>query len=81
MNRSYKIVCQLAPQIPAAFPATISGGFSFGHYDAAKKYVSENLPNYELIAGGVPYPQGRRFDAINHAAGLGASIFVSETIY
>lgn len=81
MNRAYNITCQLAPQITAAFPDTVSGSFSFGHYDAAKKYVAENLPGYELIPGGVPYPQGRRFDAINHEAGLGASVFVSETMY
>ena len=81
MNRAYKITCNLAPQIPAAFPATVSGSFSFSHYDAAKKYTADNLPGYELIPGGVPYPQGRRFDAINRAAGIGASVFVSETIY
>ncbi len=81
MNRSYKISCRLAPQIPNAFPCTVSGNFSFGSYDAAKKYAADNLPGYEVIPGGVPYPNGRRFEAINHASQLGADIYVTETVY
>jgi hypothetical protein len=81
MNRSYRVSCQLAPQIPHAFPATVSGSFSFGAYDAAKKYTKENLPGYVVIPGGVAYSDCRRFDAINHEAGIGASIWVKETMW
>ena len=81
MNRAYNVTCRLAPQISNAFPRTVSGGFSFGAYDAAKKYAAENLPGYEVIPGGVPFPQGRRFEAINHSAQLGADIYVTETVY
>ena len=81
MNRAYNVTCQVAPKIPNAFPAVVSGSFSFSFFDAAKKYVADNLPGYEAIPGGVAYPQGRRFDAINHEAGLGAIVFVQETLY
>ena len=81
MNRTYKITCHIAPNCTLGESQTISGSFSFSYYDAAKKYAADNLPGYDVILGGVPYPQGRRFDAINNEMRLGASIFVSETIY
>lgn len=81
MVRSYNIKCHTAPQILDVSPCTVSGGFSFGAYDAAKKYAVENLPGYEVIPGGIPFQQGRKFEAINHSAQLGADIFVTETEY
>lgn len=79
MYRQYKVHAQVSPTIDAPAPEVIRGNFSFGAFDAVKKYCADNLPGYQAIPGGVAYGDGfRRFDAVNHDAGLGASIWVKE---
>ena len=80
MNRYYKVSATVAPNLQSVDSHIIHGSFSFSTFDAAKRFVADYLPTYEVIPGGVPYPQGRRFDAIDHDQQIGASLFVSEVI-
>lgn len=52
----------------------ITGGFSFGAFDAAKKFAAESMPGYEVV----PSNRTDRFDAINHGAQHGVLIWVQE---
>ena len=80
IGRSYSVSAQVAPGIKQPYSDKISGSFSFGAFDAAVSYCKGSLPGYEVIPGGVAYSDCRRFDAIDHAAQLGASIWVREGI-
>lgn len=53
---------------------TIRGGFSFGAFDAAKKFAAAWMPGYEVV----PSNRTDRFDAINHGSQRGALIWVTE---
>lgn len=78
MDRKFNVKAGLAPQFPAVEPATIRGGFSFGHFDAAEVFAAKFLPNYQVIPGGEHYNAVRRFEAINHNLGFGAVLWVEE---
>ena len=77
--RVYECRPVVAPTLLTPPAGVVQGSFSFGAYDAAKKWVKEHLPTYEVIPGGQPlHPVGRKFNAIDHSAGLGADIYVLE---
>jgi len=73
MDRAYRIT---SPQ--AAAELIIVGGFSFGPFDAAKRYALTRLPTYSVLGGGTAFPGGHRFEAVDQAEQIGAFIYVRE---
>lgn len=85
MNRQFKVKAQVArfidgqEQKQPPNDVMITGSFSYGHYDAAENYAWLYLPGYVVLSGGVHYnPSIRKFEAINHDIGYGATIWVEE---
>lgn len=75
--RSYKVHAHVPTHLGTAPEQFINGSFSFGQFDAAKKYCKENLLGYDAIQGGQDFCNGlRRFQAVNNDLGYGADIWV-----
>lgn len=80
MTRIYQLSARVAPGLPVPPADTVRGGFSFGALDAAASYARVHLAGYSVIPGGVHLAPGlRRFEALDHAAGLACTLYVTET--
>lgn len=87
MTRTFHVHCG-SHDLP---DATFTGlTFSAGAFDAAKRYAADKLPSYEVIPGGTGQrahvdDDGKvykvmRFEAVDHAAQMGAVLWVYEPL-
>lgn len=79
MSRTFSVKCTLAPGLTDVGIHTIKGSFSFGAYDAAKRFTLDSLIGYSPIPGGIQIDSKLWvFNAINHELQLSALIYVTE---
>lgn len=78
--RRFTVAARCAPNMQAPEAAEISGGFSFGAFNAACEYARERLPAFDVVGGRLESFGAClwRFEAVNLAAQTGAVLWVRE---